>query len=267
MTRVDSVYIIRDVAFGRDFTPKLIMGVVALALALWDARRQHRADYLWVAAFGTAIWGCAEWLLALQRIRDVPERVLFGTPLANAPSYLLQGAGEAAMVAVLGLFLGDRWLSDRRKGSALAAVWLILVAVATIRNKRLVSGIGEAASRRDMLDPRALLLLGAMVALVAVFYWRWRPWRPRTSAMFVMMVLIGAVWTVAQIAIGGRWVEVPGSAPGTFTQAGPLLTVAALAWDVVFEIAAVHMPFLAIPVMLRLIRNPTPLPLAHGSSR
>ena len=143
MTRVDSVYIIRDVAFGRDFTPKLIMGVVALALALWDARRQHRADYLWVAAFGTAIWGCAEWLLALQRIRDMPERVLFGTPLANAPSYLLRGAGEPRWWlswacswatagwpagAVARLWWRSGWLSSPRRRSA---------------TKRLVSGIGR----------------------------------------------------------------------------------------------------------------------------
>ncbi|MFI0432408.1 MAG: hypothetical protein ACH36H_04630 [Candidatus Nanopelagicales bacterium] len=261
---MNSVYIIRDAAFGRDFMPKLIMGIVAIALALWDARRQRRADYLWVAAFGTALWGGAEWLLSVQRIRDMPERVLLGTPIGDVPSYLLQGLGEGAMVAVLGLFLGDRWLANRRRGTILAAVWLVLVAAATIRNKRLVSGVGEAASRRDVLDLRALLMLGAMVALAAAFYWRWRRWRPRTAAMFIMMVLIGGVWTIAQTAIGGRWVEVAGSAPGTFTGAGTVLTIATLSWDVVFEIAAVYLPFLAIPVMLRLIRSPLPLPIGMG---
>ncbi len=81
---MDSVYIIRDAAFGRDFTPKLVMGIVALALALWDARRERRTDYLWVAAFGTAVWGCAEWLLANQEAsgQDVPQ---FDVPAADQP--------------------------------------------------------------------------------------------------------------------------------------------------------------------------------------
>ena len=74
--------------------------------------------------------------------------------------------------------------------------------------------------------------------------------------MFVAIVGLGAVWTVAQVIAGGRWVEVGSeSAGGPLQHAGPALTAAILGFDVVFEIAVVYLPFLAIPILLRLIRE------------
>ncbi|MFM2437847.1 MAG: hypothetical protein RLZ55_661 [Actinomycetota bacterium] len=149
--------------------------------------------------------------------RDLPVRVLFGAPIAEAPSYLLHG-------------------------------------------------VGEAASRRDVLDPRAADARrhggpgrGLLPALAAV--------APAHPAMLAMMALIGAVWTLALAAIGGRWVEVGPAAPGSFVQAGPALSAVTLTWDVVFEIAAVYLPVLAIPVMLGLIGDPAPLPVATSTAQ
>lgn len=257
---MDPVYIIRDAAFGRDFTPKLFMALVALGLALWDARRQRRPDYLWVLLFGTVLWGGAEALLRFQGIRAMPERVLFGSELADVPAYVLQGMGEGGLVAVAGLFVGDRWLHRHRSGTILGAVFLVLVVLSTVRSRRIVTGFGEAASRRNVLDGRALVFVVLLVVIGAVFLWRYRAWRPRALAMLVVMILIGGTWTVTQTIIRGRWVEVAGSTPGTFDEAGRWISVLALAFDIVFEIATAYLPFLALPVMLGLVRDPRPLP-------
>lgn len=259
----DSVFMIRDAMYGRDFTPKLATAVIAIALVLWDVVRHKRLDYVWVFAFGTVIWGGAEAFLHLQGIRDMPERTLFGQPMALPLSYLLQGMAEGAFVAVAGLFVGDRLLvrASRWKAAVALAGLAVLILSSTVRSFRRMEGLGAVASRRDLLDPTSLGLLLVVVVVSAVFVWKWEQWRPRTFAMFGVMLVIGTVWTVTQVALGGRWVEV-GSAATGYRDAGTVVTVLALAFDVVIEIAATYVPFLAIPVMLRLMRDPAPLPVA-----
>ena len=77
----NGVYMVRDAGFGRDFTPKVWVTLIALALVAWDVRRQRRWDYAWVFLIGSVIWALAEVFLSVQGIRDMPERVLFGSPM------------------------------------------------------------------------------------------------------------------------------------------------------------------------------------------
>ncbi len=263
----DSVFMIRDAIFGRDFTPKLATALLGLALVLWDSVRHKRLDYVWVFVFGTVIWGGAEAFLQIQGIRDMPNRTLFDAPIALPGSYVLQGMSEGAFVAVIGIFIGDRLLvrSSRWKAAVGLLGVVLLIASSTVRTVLRTEGLGEVASRRDILAPTALGLIAVTVVISAVFVWRWVAWRPRTLAMFSVMVVVGTVWTVAQVSLGGRWVEVGSTASG-FQDAGPLVSLLAFAFDVVMEIAIPYVPFLALPVMVGLIRNPAPLPTVEQVS-
>lgn len=262
MDLLDPVYMVRDYAFGRDFTPKFFTALIAIGFVVWDWVKQKRLDYVWVFVFGTVIWGGAEAFLKLQGVRDMPDRELFGEPINLQLSYVIQGMSEGAFVAVVGLFLGDRWLcrSSRNRSIILTTVVVLGIALATVRSSRRLEGFGDAGSRRDVFDEQALLALGFLVILGLLFYWRYPDWRPRTLAMFIMMLVIGTGWTIAQVLVDGRWVEVPGPTPGTYEPAGPLLSLFVLAFDVVVEIALAYVPFLGLPVMLKLIRDTTPLP-------
>lgn len=262
MDIIEPLYLVRDYAFGRDFTPKFFTALAALAIVIWDIVRQRRWDYLWVFLFGTVIWSGAEAFLNFQGVRDMPDREMFGEPISLPTSYVIQGMSEGAFVAVVGLFLGDRWLCQQtRKTSIIAAgVVVILIAVATLRSSRRIEGFGDAGSRRNVLDESALIALGVLVLIGVVFYLRWPQWRPRAVAMFLMMLIVATGWTIAQVAVQGRWVEVPGDAPGTFAAAGPVISLLVLAFDIVVEIALAYVPFFALPVMFHLIRNPTALP-------
>lgn len=262
----DPVYIIRDAGFGRDFTPKFWSAIICVGLVLWDMRTQRRLDYLWVFITGSVLWGSAEAFLSFQGIREMPERVMFGHPLQLGWSYVVQGMAEGALVAVGGLFLADRFLCKQRRGRAwiLVAAFVAAIVLSTFRSGRNLAGLGEAASRRNVLDTRALLFLLVVSALAVFFYVVYREWRPRTMAMFVMMLVIGASWAIAQVSIQGRWVEVA-SADGGFQRAPALVAIGALTFDVVVEIALIYVPFLAIPVMVRLMRDPRPLPTCSDS--
>lgn len=256
-----SVYMVRDAAFGLNFTPKVVLAIIALVLVLWDIRRQRRLDYLWVFVTATVVWAVAEGLLQMQGIRAMPRREVLGMALPLAPSYVIQGMGEAAFVAVLGLFIGDRWLFRplRTRATWGLVVSCVLIAAATARSGLKAAGQGQVASRRDMVDGRALAFLGVATALVVIFWWLYPRWRPRLAAMAAVMAIVATVWTIGQVATGGRWVEVGGGSAG-FRAAGALVSFLALAFDVVIEIVVVYLPFLAIPVMLRLVRNPEPVP-------
>lgn len=266
MDLLDPVYMVRDYAFGRDFTPKFFTALIAIGFVVWDWVKQKRLDYVWVFVFGTVIWGGAEAFLKLQGVRDMPDRELFGEPINLQLSYVIQGMSEGAFVAVVGLFLGDRWLcrSSRTRSIILTAVVVLGIALATVRSSRRLEGFGDAGSRRDVFDEQALLALGFLVILGLLFFWRYPDWRPRTLAMFIMMLVIGTGWTITQVLVDGRWVEVPGATPGTYEPAGPLLSLFVLAFDVVVEIALAYVPFFGLPVMLKLIRDTTPLPTCAG---
>ena len=77
-------------------------------------------------------------------------------------------------------------------------------------------------------------------------------------AMAAVMLLFATLWTIAQVAAGGRWVEV-GTATGGYAAAAPLVSFAGLAFDVVVEIVIAYVPFLALAVGLGLMRDPRPL--------
>lgn len=261
MDPIDSIWVIRGAAFGRDFAPKLVLVLVALALVALDRRAQRRWDYLWVFLAGTLLLGVAEAALAVQGVRDMPERVVAGWQLPLSVSYLVQGAAEGAFLAVTGLYVGDRLLVSRHRARAalLLAAIVALAVLSTVRaQRRLGAAADEVASRRDVLSPGALVTLAGVALLVAVFVARWRAWRPRLRAMAGVVLVIASAWTLAQVAGGGRWVEV-GTADAA-QRAGPWLAAGVLAFDVVVEITLACLPFLVVPVMLRLVRDPRPLP-------
>lgn len=260
----DPLYMVRDAAFGMNFTPKLWASLIAIGLVLWDWRTQRRRDYVWVFVIASVLWGLIEFTLATRGIRDMPTRLLFGQPLPLPVSCLMQGTSEVALVTVAALFAGDRFLGqpNRRRVWAFIVVGLLVVVASTLR--RAPEGVAAevVGSRRNMLDPRAMVMLALMAVAVAAFVVVARQWRPRFWAMFVGIVVTAAVWTTAEVIGGGRWVEVA-TATG-FERAGPGLTVVGLAFDVVVEIAVANSVFFVLPVVLRLLRDPTPLPVVSG---
>ena len=248
-----AIYMVRDAQFGTNFSVKLLITLIGLALVAWDRRTKKRWDYLWVFLVGTVIWTAAELSLQLRDVRVLPEPLLFGNEIPLGISALLQGTSEGAFIAVLGLFLGDR-LTDRTSrdrtilGFSIAVVLMGLLMV--LQAARLSDADEVAASRRDMTDPQSVLAM-AVVAVFVIWFWLRRPdFRQRSLWMYASMATFALIWTTISVAIGGRWIEVPGSAPGTYDEAGALVSLLALGYDVFVEIALAYVPFFAIPALL-----------------
>lgn len=255
----NSIYIVRDAAFGQAFGPKLVAALLGLLLVAWDRRSQHRWDYLWVYLAGTLIWGGVELAMQTGGVRQMQSHMLFGRELAPVLAQLIQGAAEGATFAVLALFVADRWLVDPRRPRPymLFAIFSLALFASSFRAHR-GGGSMAVASRRDILDPVALLVLALLVVGSVYVAWRYAGVRRRMFAMFVVMLGLGFIWTISQLLVGGRWVEVGDAAAGSLQRAGPALTTAVLGYDIVFEIAAVYLPFLALPTLLGLIPRTSP---------
>lgn len=265
MDLLPHVYMIRSGDFGTDFVAKLSLALFAVVLVGWDVWRQRRLDYLWVLLFGTVTWTVVELVMQAQGVRVIRDGTLWGSPLPPAAMALIQGASEGAAIAVGGVFFGDRILHHpTRLVAALSLAGLFsLVVLVTLRQ----AGSGavaaahavDPASRRDMLTPQALVFLCGMVALAALAWWRRPALRPRLVAMTLVILTFATIWTVAEVAVGTRGIQVPAPGGVGFAAAPAGTAIAALAYDVVVEITLAYVPFLGLPVLLGRIR-PEPIP-------
>jgi hypothetical protein len=258
MDLLDPVFMMRSADFGANFNSKPVIALLAIGLLVWDRYRYRRWDYLWVFLTGTIIWTLVELAAQTKGTRLMPVHELFGAELPLAASTLLQGMTEGAAVAVFGLFIGDRILmrgATRNKtvvafALAMAIVVLLMVVQSASSGAQAVL---EAASQRDMTE-RSSLLLFLAATIFAIWFWIARPqFRVRSLTMTAVMIAFAAIWTVTSVATGGRWVEVSGTAPGSTEMAPGIISVLALAYDVLIEIAIMYMPFFAIPALIGLI--------------
>ncbi len=254
---------VRDAAFGSNFNTKLVISLITIGLVLYDRRTRKRWDTFWVFLTATVIWTLVELSLQLRGTRELPERILLGQELPLPVSAVIQGMSEAAFIAVLGLFVGDRILRRSTRTQAWIGFGLMCVFVAFLVLLQSAGNAGSAetvASRRAMLTGSSVLFLVIVVGFNVWFWWRRPQFRRRTAYMALVMLIFATVWTAASVLVGSRWVDVESTEMlGAFRPASQIVSLATLAYDVVLEITLAYLPFFGIPVLLGLINKPDPL--------
>ncbi|MHA1732105.1 MAG: hypothetical protein ACTSU5_09180 [Promethearchaeota archaeon] len=250
----ESVYMIRNGSFGTDFGVKVLMVVLALVACAYDWRTEKRGDYAWAMVFGTAVWTVVEVALQSTGVREIHRGVILGWELPAWFSILLQGASEGAVIAVLGVFCGDRIRDPgKRKVGVGVLVAVVVAVVLTTANQAAVTRDvgGDVASRREVFTVASVVFLSAVTLFVVVWLWKSPlPVRSRGIHMLVTTVVFATAWTLAEFFAKTRWIET--GTPGNFARAPPLIEFTTLSWDVVVEIGVMYVPFLAIPQLLHL---------------
>ncbi|MCH9720117.1 MAG: hypothetical protein K0U60_09650 [Actinomycetia bacterium] len=69
------------------------------------------------------------------------------------------------------------------------------------------------------------------------------------------MAVFAVIWTTTSVLISSRWIEVLGATPGTFDDAGKLVSLLALGYDIFVEIALAYVSFFATSALLVWIRH------------
>lgn len=247
------IWMIRSGAFGWDSTTKLILTLVAIAICLYDWKKNKRKDYIWVFIVGTVIWATVEMVQNLSGMRVMPTHVLFGLELPVWAGAILQGTSEGAYVAVIGLFVADRFFLKENRKEGLVGFAIILLPSAIHLMAEGIQPIGTPTSQRLMFTPTSFIFLGAMILISVIWLVRTNSeFRRRGIYMYVGMVILAIVFTVFEVVGGARWIGIgPFASP---VPADMLISIGALSYDVFIEIAAAYVPFLVIPCVFRLIK-------------
>jgi len=263
---LDNIYQIRGSTgvgpFGNDWLVKLALVGVAFFFCWYDWKTKHRTDYWSVLLWGSIIWGVVELILQLTGIRDFAPKYLFGWEIPIYLSIPVRGIVEGGLVAVGCLFFADRMLDAKTRLRSIVIFCVlmgILMAAAFIQvvvdqYPGPAYGSLSVPSRRNMFTPVPVIFLIVMIAISLVFFFTApNDLRRRGVLLFVLMVIFGACWTLAEWATGTRWIEV--GAPDTYVHAPPAIEFWALTWDVVVEIAFAYVPFLVFPMWTKSIKS------------
>src|SRR5271157_3356556 len=258
----DTVFMIRNGEFGTDFETKFFLVILGIGICFYDwYSHGKRKDYFWVFIVGTIIWTLTEFSQQSSGVREMAAGTLFGVQLPRIVSNIIQGSSEGAFIAIMGLFVADRLLEHDKRQKVLAIVFysgfILYTIIGTALQAVSFKDVGASvASRRDMLAPMALVFLSSCLALIIIFLMKY-PYpavKKRCICMLAIMAIFATIWTISDVLANTRWIEV--GTFGTSTEAPPLIEFSALAWDVLVEIAGAYVPFLIIPYLFKLIKNP-----------
>ncbi len=254
------IFMIRGGEFGFEFTTKLLLTLIAILLVLYDWKKNDRKDYLWVFLTGTIIWATVELVLQIAGIRVMPTHELFGIEIPRFIGVIFQGSSEGAYVAVVGLFVADRIFIDKTKNVkegliGIVAIMLGMPLIGLLREGIQIPDVGNPLipSRREMFTPVSTIFIAIFLIFAVVWILKTNPeLRRRAIYMFLGMVILATCFTLLEWVGGTRWIEV--GADPVWTRAPALVEFGALAYDAIIEIAALYIPFLAIPCVLGVIR-------------
>lgn len=259
MFGLDKVFMVRGSAegvgfFNSNYELKFVYLAGIVLLITFDWWRHRRLDYLHVFVTGTITWTLAEIFLQASGTRELQQVFVYGTPLPFALQVLVKGMVEGAGVAVFCLFFSDRCVAEapreRRASWTIFLLCMLLLFADAFRHGAQVPNYGGTVpSRRSMLEPVPLVFLATFSALGAGWLacTKHPDLRRRGLCMAACMVVFGATWTAGEYSAGTRWIET-GSFAGS-VHASPAVELSALAFDVVVEIAAVYLAFIALPVL------------------
>nr|MDO8087121.1 hypothetical protein [Candidatus Sigynarchaeum springense] len=256
----ETVFMIRGGSFGFNFNVKLVIDIIAILACIYDYRVNHRKDYLKIFLTATAICASFEIFIQLGGTRDMGDKYLFGFVIPLWTSIPLQAMEEGGMIAILGIFFGDRWMDSRtrKKWSIVFCGLLALAVTSTLVQAAPAPNVGgDVPSRRDMFTPATLGFMFIVIVINIAWFLKARgSIKIRTLYMLLPMLIFFSIWTLAEWAANTRWIEV--GVIGSTSRAPPLVEFAALAWDAIVEISLVFMLGFYIPYLLHGIKATEP---------
>jgi hypothetical protein len=247
---MDPVYMIRDGFF--DFQVKLINSIICIIVCITYKKVKKSNDYFWIFLTGSFFWILVETILQLTGARETPQAFLFGWEVPIYFQVLLQGISEGAWVAILGIMFGDllRERKSRIWGSILLVAYLAYQIIdISLRGKPSKNVGGDVLSRRNMFTVPTIVFLTIMLFIDIIWIGRANKESRNRGAMMVgVILLIATVWTITQLLVHTRWIEI--GQLSDLSRAPLGIEILALAYDIIIEIALAYLPYYAIPWMI-----------------
>ena len=241
---------IRDGFF--DFHVKLINSIVCIIVCIIYKKVKKSNDYFWVFLTGSFFWILVESVLQLTGARETPQAILFGWEVPIYFQVLLQGISEGAWVAILGIMFGDLILERKSRiwGGVLLIAYLVYQIIdISLRGKPSKNIGGDVLSRRNLFTIPTIVFLSIMLIIDILWIFKAdKESRVRGAMMIGVILLIATVWTITQVLVNTRWIEI--GPLSDLNRPSPIIEILVLAYDIVVEICLAYLPYYAIPWMI-----------------
>lgn len=232
----------------------LICNLIFTALLIW----QYGSDYLVIFFSGSLFHLTMEIVLWLTGIRKGVV-YLYGRKLPRAADLLLRALAEGPAFTIPAFFVADQFQAGNIWGGIFGSIAVVgglsfYMGWADRRDlKKLPAGQEPLKSRRAMTSPGVVMTLavvntGCLTALFLIP----SPFRRHAFVYVIAYALIVMLFYLINYNLGVRMVEIYDPKTGKYTQPGPLMQAAGLAYDSAWEMALLISPVYWIPFYLGL---------------
>ncbi len=227
----ESIYMIRGSTgvgpFGTDWNFKIGYFILTFIFCYLHFKQTGKKEYFSVLIWASITWTLTETFLQLTGTRVFHIPYAFGLAIPIYLSLPIQGVVEGGLVNVGSLYFSDRILEEKSRKKAIIAFSIMMLVLFISAHIRVIlehySGpnyAGDVPSRRDMLNSISLLWLFLMLTITIAFFLKAASKiKQRGWALFIIMTIFGAVWTLAEWSAGTRWIVI--GTPPHFAHAPP----------------------------------------------
>jgi hypothetical protein len=265
--KVTEIFIIRGSGSSyMDFNLKFILAISAIAITVYDWRKNHRLDYFWIVLIVTLGLPIEAYVQMTGR-RIFHQNYLFGIKLPYLVQLLIQSLSEMSFDTVLLMFLGERMMNEKTRKNAMIVFAAIMVAwLALIFSNGIQTPVygGEVPSRRVISGTGELAVVLTAAAVTSAFFLtedgrRYilavpsKEDKRRGLFLLILLIIYGAVGQIGMYLAGVRWVEI--GVLGSTMHAPILIEIVGFMYNFIFEYAFAYTQTFAIAVGLKLIKT------------
>ncbi len=243
------------------YETRLILVLVAFAVAFYALRRNRDSRYFVMLASGIFFQGMMEYLLQVTGLRGSGYHFsVFGISMSGPWANLFQGLAEGAIFSLMAF-----WFLDLKTGKtappwkAYAAVYALIVMLACV--------VGVLSRGQPVTSPRPMIGIATLWWLAgtagpALLLCAWRRGL-RSLGIFYIGLVIYSILTFEPLHIlGARYIGEP--EPSGVLQPAPFLAQALMMlYSHLIEVAAQKTHYFAVPFALGLIRFRSETHLHH----
>ena len=265
--KVTEIFIIRGPGSSyMDFNLKFILAIAAIAITIYDWRKNNRLDYFWIVLIVT-LGLPIEAFVQMTGRRVFVQNYLFGIKLPYVVQLLIQSLSEMSFDTVLLMFLGERMMKEKTRKNAIIAFIVIMVAwlalifsngVQTpvygedVPSRRVISGTGELAVVLTAAAVTSAFFI-TEDGLRYIFAVPSQEDKRRGQYLLILLIVYGAVGQIGMYLAGVRWVEI--GVLGSTLHAPPLIEAIGFLYNFIFEYAFAYTQTFVLAVGFKLIKS------------
>jgi hypothetical protein len=240
------------------YETRLLLAVVAIAVATWFLRTKNDRNFWIMLASGVFFQGTMEWLLGLAGMRG-PDYSLsvFGLELRSITAYLLQGIAEGGILCMMSYWFLDivRRPRHERAWRGYLGVCALIVVLASIVGY--LSRGQQITSPRPMFGLSAASLVFSFVLLAALVI----TWFRGADAFYYLGLwfagcFVYVVLTFSTLHLWGARYIAERAADGSFVAASLSEQFWYMLYSHLFEVVGGKIHYFAIPFALGLMALP-----------